>query len=161
MDVAVSIQARRSCLEILRSLHFLQSSVLSQLGALQEYQFQEVRGRPTQAILCQSCLDSDTDTVLSDDSRCGHEPRNEVMGHDYNLPFGPWGMEAEPTSTLGAELQPWLSLQAESEVGCSSRTASESEPRDVLHLPAPLQFRGALFGGRLEHNCDMTMLSSC
>eukprot|EP00439_Symbiodinium_sp_Y106_P076416 s3379_g15.t1 len=21
-----------------------------------------------------------------------------VMGHDYNLPFGPWGMEAEPTS---------------------------------------------------------------
>ncbi|CAE7833026.1 unnamed protein product [Symbiodinium microadriaticum] len=47
VDVAVSIQARRSCLEILRS------------------------------ISSKKCV---------------------VMGHDYNLPFGPWGMEAEPTS---------------------------------------------------------------
>ena len=27
--------------------------------------------------------------------------RAEVMGHDYNLPFGPWGMEVEPDMRLG------------------------------------------------------------
>ena len=24
-----------------------------------------------------------------------------VMGHDYNLPFGPWGMEVDPEMPLG------------------------------------------------------------
>ena len=24
----------------------------------------------------------------------------QVMGHDYNLPFGPWGMEVEPQMPL-------------------------------------------------------------
>ena len=25
------------------------------------------------------------------------------MGHDYNLPFGPWGMEVEPQMPLGEQ----------------------------------------------------------
>ena len=28
---------------------------------------------------------------------------SKAMGHDYNLPFGPWGMEVEASSSLGAK----------------------------------------------------------
>ena len=32
----------------------------------------------------------------------------KVMGHDYNLPFGPWGMEVEPQMPLGEQWS-WMS----------------------------------------------------
>ncbi|CAE7371604.1 unnamed protein product [Symbiodinium natans] len=67
VDVAVSIQARRSCLELLRSI------------------------RAKQYV---------------------------AMGHDYNLPFGPWGMEVEPQSLA---VHQSLLRDERLEVFCTSR----------------------------------------